>query len=293
LSCLRQDIPHCGGVRFDGSHFVAELRQSIGFVEQEDVVIPQLTVGASLRFLAELRFGLGSAEATARVQELLQLLQLENVADTKVGTQGASERISGGQKKRLCIARELLSDPRLLLCDEPTSGLDSAMADQVVESLRRLCDTGKVSVIAAIHQPSTSIFERAPSQSVAEYIMDCLVFEREGKDSLRVDDLVALEHKRAAMLPELEVPAAPRQVPYIFNSQASPGMRRYEAPFLRQVVLLYRRHAQLVIHELFTWQNTILYIGLILIAGLLDHGHVDVLPSLRRHWYLQGRPARA
>mmetsp|Transcript_107576 Transcript_107576/g.347147 ORF Transcript_107576/g.347147 Transcript_107576/m.347147 type:complete len:645 (-) Transcript_107576:86-2020(-) len=209
LSCLRQDISHAGEVRFDGARFCPQMRQLVGYLEQDDVIIPQLTVRQSMRFLAELRFGVRSQQAEQRVQEVMATMRLGHVADSVVGEPGKSPRISGGERKRLCIARELLGEPRFLICDEPTSGLDSTMADQVVASLRELCDGGKVSVLSSIHQPSTNIFERfdelillrggemfyngpaakaeafftsfqlqrGPTQSTAEYVMDLLVLE--------------------------------------------------------------------------------------------------------------------
>merc|ERR1719401_3335261 len=96
LSCIRQDRPYRGVVRFDDVPFTPKLRQSIGFVEQEDVVIPAMTVRASLQFLAELRFGLRSSEAVARVSKLLGELRLDGAADTVIGDQNAAEKVSGG-----------------------------------------------------------------------------------------------------------------------------------------------------------------------------------------------------
>lgn len=209
LSCLRQDILHEGEVQFDGARFTPVLRQLIGFCEQDDIVLPPLSVRQTLMFLAELRFGIGAAEAEAKVSAVMELMRLTKIADSTVGEAGAAARISGGERKRLCIARELLGEPRMLMCDEPTSGLDSTMAEQVIMSMRSLCNGGGVSVLAAIHQPSTSIFGRfddlvllkegevlyyGPSdeaekfftchtvprllaQSTAEYLMDLLVIE--------------------------------------------------------------------------------------------------------------------
>jgi len=110
---------------------------------------------------------------------------------------------------------------------------------------------------------------RSPSQSVAEYIMDCLVLEREPSEALRVDELTALEQKKAAAMPALDDAPPESKVSYLFNTVTKPGVRRYEAPFLRQVVLLFRRHAKLAIHEIFTPTTTMMNVGMMFIAGLL------------------------
>eukprot|EP00931_Biecheleriopsis_adriatica_P027096 TRINITY_DN16352_c0_g2_i1.p1 TRINITY_DN16352_c0_g2~~TRINITY_DN16352_c0_g2_i1.p1 ORF type:complete len:620 (+),score=106.76 TRINITY_DN16352_c0_g2_i1:31-1890(+) len=293
LSCLRRDRPHSGLIHFDGKPFTPQVRQSIGFVEQEDVVISAMTVRASLQFLAELHFGAGSPEATTRVANLLEEFRLKGAGDTVIGDQDAPEKISGGQRKRLCIARELLSNPRLLLCDEPTSGLDSTMAEQVVESMRQLCDAKEVSVMASIHQPSTRIFEqfdylillheghmvysgptsgaealfkahgpaRAPMQSLSEYVMDCLVLEHD--PPFRFAELAAQARKEAAKLPALEPTKGSRS-----HGIMVPWSDR-RAPFLRQLAVLFRRHVRLVYGSMFTRQNVLLNLGLVMIAALL------------------------
>jgi len=307
LTCLRQDISHAGDVRFSGERFHRGLRRLIGFVEQDDVVFPQLTVRQSLSFLAELRFGIGSTKAAARVEEVVDTVCLGRVVDSVVGEPGHPQRISGGERKRLCIARELLGDPRLIICDEPTSGLDSTMAEQVIRVVRSLSDSGKVSVVASIHQPSSSIFAafddlallreghtaffgptmsaegffvargppRDPVQSVSEYLMDLLVLDEAGAD---VDKETAklgrcgsgglptaalariLEHFRAeaAKLPSLPEPV-----------RQNTNRRNHEAPMLRQVLLLTRRHSNLLVSEAFTVLNLIQNVGLMFIAALL------------------------
>ena len=89
----------------------------------------------------------------ARVDELLADLGLVVCQDTRVGTI-FFKGISGGQKRRLSIAVELVSNPQLLLLDEPTSGLDSASTFQVFQVLQRLCRTHQVAVALSCHQPS-------------------------------------------------------------------------------------------------------------------------------------------
>lgn len=209
LSCIHQDIPHQGEVLVNGSRVTPCVRHTIGFVEQDDIVIPGLTVRQSLLFLAQLRFGIRAREASKQVESFLSTLRLGRVADSVIGESGAPARISGGERKRLCIARELLGEPAMLLCDEPTSGLDSTMADQVIASMRSLANAGSLTILAAIHQPSTCIFaqfddllllkggevlylglaaeaealfascglRRHPWQSTAEFLMDTLSLE--------------------------------------------------------------------------------------------------------------------
>lgn len=325
LSCLRQDLPHAGSVQFNGEQFHHGLRQLIGFVEQEDVVLPKLTVRQSLLFLAELRFGIGSAEAAARVNEVVAVVGLGNAVDTMVGEQGADERISGGERKRLCIARELLGDPKLLLCDEPTSGLDSTMAEQVVRSVRSLSDSGKVSMMASIHQPSASIFAkfddlllvsegqvmyfgptagaeefftargpaRHPLQSTAEYLMDLVV----------LDEATDLEEKaergcgsglspaaRAAIVADVRSEAA--EFEPLPPPQRKSSAQPYEAPLLRQMLLIARRHYFLHVENVFTRLNFLQQIGLCVIPALLwfrlDFAETDVFPRYGASMWTMG-----
>jgi ABC-type multidrug transport system ATPase subunit len=92
-----------------------------------------------------------------RVEEVIKMLHMEKCADTVVGDAGA-RGVSGGEKKRLCIGMELLTEPKFLFFDEPTSGLDSSHALLVAKCMRDLCRSG-VTVISSIHQPSSQIFE--------------------------------------------------------------------------------------------------------------------------------------
>ena len=85
-------------------------------------------------------------------------MNLEKCKDTLIGNPQINIKgISGGERRRLAFASEIITNPGLLFCDEPTSGLDSFMAMSIVESMRNLANQGKT-IICTIHQPSSEIF---------------------------------------------------------------------------------------------------------------------------------------
>jgi ABC-type multidrug transport system ATPase subunit len=133
-----------------------ELRQQIGFVPQDDILHPQLSVRGALRFGAELRFGadVSAAERNGRVEEVLAELGLEARARQRIG------RLSGGQRKRVSIALELLTRPSLLFLDEPTSGLDPGMERQVMELMRELANGGRTVVVVTHSVQSLDLCDR-------------------------------------------------------------------------------------------------------------------------------------
>lgn len=128
------------------------------FIEQEVNFFPHMTIRETLNFRVELKLG-SRLSKTARdtiVNDLIAQLRLEKAADTIVGD-AKIRGISGGERRRLSIACELVSSPSLIFLDEPTSGLDSTAATSLVEVLRSLADAGKT-IIAVIHQPSQHVF---------------------------------------------------------------------------------------------------------------------------------------
>ncbi|CAI5746885.1 unnamed protein product [Peronospora destructor] len=116
-------------------------------------VLETLQIGAGLCLPGHMP----PVQREARVQDVIDAMGLRSCANARVGDV-FHKGISSGQRKRLGIALELLSDPALLLLDEPTSGLDSSSARGVMQYIERLCQEGGKNVVCTIHQPSSSIY---------------------------------------------------------------------------------------------------------------------------------------
>ncbi len=134
-----------------------QLKGVIGYVPQDDFLIKELTVFENLYINARLSFSDYTEEEIVRiVEEGLLNFDLAEARDLRVGD-ALNTYISGGQRKRLNIALELIREPSVLFVDEPTSGLSSADSEKVMNLLKRQTFKGKL-VFANIHQPSTEIF---------------------------------------------------------------------------------------------------------------------------------------
>jgi len=135
-----------------------ELEGVIGFVSQDDLLIEELTVYQNLFFNAKLCFAnLNDTDIHDRVVKVLEDLGLEQRKDLKVGSV-LDKKISGGQRKRLNIALELIREPAVLFLDEPTSGLSSRDSENVIDLLKELSLKGKL-IFVVIHQPSSDIYK--------------------------------------------------------------------------------------------------------------------------------------
>jgi ABC-type multidrug transport system ATPase subunit len=128
-------------------------------VTQSDDLIGTLTVNETVYYSASLRLSskIPRAEKKSIVESTIREMGLMECRNTPVGNWHL-RGLSGGERRRLSIALEILTRPRLLFLDEPTSGLDSAAAFFVVSTLRNLARDGRT-VIASIHQPSSEVFE--------------------------------------------------------------------------------------------------------------------------------------
>ncbi|MFC8260128.1 FHA domain-containing protein [Streptomyces sp. NPDC057291] len=161
-----------GSVLYDGRdlyHDYAELRHRIGLVPQDDILHTQLTVHRALGYAAELRFphDTDPSERRARVAEVIRELGLEKRTEQPIHS------LSGGQRKRVSVALELLTKPSLLFLDEPTSGLDPGMDRSVMHMLRGLADDGRTVIVVTHSVLSLDVCDRllvlAPGGKTAYY----------------------------------------------------------------------------------------------------------------------------
>jgi len=135
-----------------------KIKGIIGYVAQEDLLIEELTVFQNLYYNAKLCFAdLKDEEIVEKVNNILLSLGLYEIKDIEVGNI-FNKKISGGQRKRLNIALELIREPAVLFLDEPTSGLSSKDSENIMDLLKDLSLKGKL-VITVIHQPSSEIFK--------------------------------------------------------------------------------------------------------------------------------------
>jgi len=155
------EIPSHGGVFINGINIHTEknkIEGVIGHISQDDLLIEELTVSQNLFYNAKLCFGnLPDLQITKIVLDLLTDLGLYETRDLKVGSP-LDKTISGGQRKRLNIALELIREPAVLFVDEPTSGLSSRDSENIMDLLKELALKGKL-VFVVIHQPSSEIFK--------------------------------------------------------------------------------------------------------------------------------------
>jgi ABC transport system ATP-binding/permease protein len=153
--------PTLGSVKINGVDLHREkekLEGVIGFVSQDDLLIEELSVFQNLYFNAKLCFSeLSEVQIKKKVTALLSDIGLSEVRNLKVGSP-LEKTISGGQRKRLNIALELIREPAVMFVDEPTSGLSSRDSENIMDMLKELALKGKL-IFVVIHQPSSDIFK--------------------------------------------------------------------------------------------------------------------------------------
>ncbi|SCZ97266.1 BZ3500_MvSof-1268-A1-R1_Chr4-2g07098 [Microbotryum saponariae] len=148
-----------GSVTFNDRPYDSSLASLMAFIEQEDAHhLPALTVHETLRYAARLRLpGQSLSQCDARAEEVLRILGLKLCADNLVGGP-LLKGISGGEKRRLSLAVQLIDDPPVLFADEPTSGLDSFTAYNIMLTLKDLANQGRT-IIVSVHQPRSDVWD--------------------------------------------------------------------------------------------------------------------------------------
>lgn len=154
---LSRNVVMTGNILFNGRKKRLDYG-AIAYVTQEDVLLGTLSVRETITYSAHLRLptSMRKEQIDSIVEETIAEMGLHDCADRVIGNWHL-RGISGGEKKRLSIALEILTRPSLLFLDEPTSGLDSASAFFVVQTLRNIARDGRT-VISSIHQPSSEVF---------------------------------------------------------------------------------------------------------------------------------------
>eukprot|EP00484_Ammonia_sp_Unknown_P003382 CAMPEP_0197076780 /NCGR_PEP_ID=MMETSP1384-20130603/212286_1 /TAXON_ID=29189 /ORGANISM="Ammonia sp." /LENGTH=747 /DNA_ID=CAMNT_0042515639 /DNA_START=120 /DNA_END=2364 /DNA_ORIENTATION=+ len=144
---------YSGDVYINNEARSKRFKKHIGYVLQNDTLLPNLTVKETLMITAMLRLPntISKKEKEQRVDDIISVMGLNTCEHTLV------QNASGGESKRVSIANELLINPSILFLDEPTSGLDSTSAYSILTTLQELCRQGRT-VICAIHQPSSQMF---------------------------------------------------------------------------------------------------------------------------------------
>ncbi len=156
--------PTSGVVRINGEdlyNIYDNLRGSIGYVPQDDLVHPELTVFEAVKYSAKFRLppDYSEAEIDARVEQTIKDLGLEGVKNLQIG-KPEKKILSGGQRKRVNIALELVTDPVILFLDEPTSGLAADDTTALITLLHDLTKATGKTIIMTIHQPAKDEFEK-------------------------------------------------------------------------------------------------------------------------------------
>lgn len=138
--------PSSGKVLINGSDLFnnySVLKNLIGYVPQENIIFDDLSLKDMLKYAANLRMPDDATEneKNNRIKEVLEIVELSDKKDVMI------KNLSGGQKKRACIAVELIADPKLFFLDEPTSGLDPGTERSIMKTLRKMADSGKTIIL--------------------------------------------------------------------------------------------------------------------------------------------------
>ncbi|HEV2980104.1 MAG TPA: FHA domain-containing protein [Solirubrobacteraceae bacterium] len=238
--------PSSGSVRVNGEPVTARLTD-IGYLPQDEIVHPALTVRESLRYSARLRLpgDSGAEEIEETVERALEELGLTAHGDTRIGA------LSGGQRKRVGLATEILSRPSLLFLDEPTTGLDPGLESRMMALLRELSGRSRAVIVVTHATKSLGLCDRLVVMGRG----GVLCFEGSPNDALQFfgvdshDDIYpALEDRDPAEWQQRHLAIKPPMPPAGADAQdarAAGPARRARASIARQTQILTTRYARL------------------------------------------------
>jgi ATP-binding cassette, subfamily G (WHITE), eye pigment precursor transporter len=155
----RDTIVH-GDILVNGCQIGPFMRRLSGFVHQDDLFFGSLTVLEHLTCMAHLKLDrrVSAEERKFLIHDIVERTGLMKCLNTRIGEDGEGKMLSGGEKKRLAFATELLTQPAILFCDEPTSGVDSFNSQKLIETLQQLAEKRNTAILCTIHQPSSELF---------------------------------------------------------------------------------------------------------------------------------------
>jgi ABC-type multidrug transport system ATPase subunit/pSer/pThr/pTyr-binding forkhead associated (FHA) protein len=273
------------------------LKQSIGYVPQDDIIHRELTVHRTLHYVARLRLSSDvSAEEMERiVAEVLDVTGLAERRDVPVS------QLSGGQRKRVSIAVELITQPSVIFLDEPTSGLDPATEEKVMRLFRQIAESGRTVVLTTHAMENVRLFDKvvvlmrgrlvfygAPAEALAHVgaesfkdlydRLEAPVAERLARagpevSKDRIAEEVAEEWKRKFELTEehrrnVALPAAERGAAVEKVAAAAAGRRAGVADGLRQWATLAARYREVLGRDRF---NLLILFGQAPVIALLTY----------------------
>ncbi|KAM5580168.1 ABC transporter G family member 1-like [Rosa sericea] len=157
---LSSNTRQTGDIRING-HKQALAYGTSAYVTQDDTLMTTLTVKEAVYYSAQLQLpeSMSKSKKKERAQGTIREMGLQNAMNTRIGGWGA-KGLSGGEKRRVSICIELLTQPKLLFLDEPTSGLDSAASFYVMSRIANLGHkSSQRTIVASIHQPSSEVFQ--------------------------------------------------------------------------------------------------------------------------------------
>jgi len=182
-----------GVVTLNGKSIPFDLLKKITtyVVQDDNVLIPSLTVKETLWYQAKLRLDVSKHQFIPQiVNDLIRKMGLIDVANIPIGN-AAIKGISGGEKRRVSIAIQLLNDCKILLLDEPTSGLDSFTSSSIITLLNELAKSEQKTIILTIHQPKYEIFEKF--DNILLLSDGCVIYD--GKPSGLIDHFAEMGYK--------------------------------------------------------------------------------------------------